>query len=115
MRGPSSMMRSSGTRHTPMPLAEKGADRLDVEVAQLDRVELARGLGHGRGGERARVALHLEVHVDLEEGDGGQLPDRFRAGLLPQHVERAVETELRVRLGGDGEPDVEVVIAQVVV
>ena len=82
---------------------------------QLDRLELHR-LGRLAGGaQRVRAALHLQVHADLEELERRQLADRLGAGLGRDHVERAVEPELRVRLDRDREPEVEVVVAQVVV
>jgi hypothetical protein len=90
-------------------------DRGHVELRQLDRVRLERLGRLRRGGECVGIAHHLQVHPDLEELDGGQLAHRLGAGQLPQHLESAVETQLRARLGGDREPEVEVVVAQVVV
>jgi hypothetical protein len=101
-----------------------GDDRhVALELPDHGHVQLVVGLGlglgrlgrDGRARERARVALHLEVHADLEELERGQLADRLRAGLLGQHLERAVEAQARVRLDRDREPEVEVVVAQVVV
>jgi hypothetical protein len=87
----------------------------EVEVGQLDRLRLPviDGLGHGR--ERVRALLHLEVHPDLEEPQRGELADRLGARQALQHLQRAVEPERRAGLGRDREPDVEVVVAEVVV
>src|SRR5205085_6069150 len=57
----------------------------------------------------------LEVHADLEELDGRQLADRLRAGQLRENVERSLQPQTRVGFYGDREPQVEVVVAQVVV
>ena len=92
-----------------------GADHGDVEVGQLDRLRLPVVDGLGRGGERLGALLHLEVHADLEEPERGQLAHRLGAGQALEHLERAVQAEPRVGLRGDREPDVEVVVAQVVV
>ena len=162
------MIRSSGTFHTPMPLALKPARRWNriaatrrsslrscmpsrcassrscempercgggrvglgdhrhvaLERADHGDVELVVGLGLGLGrldrlggrlGQRLGAALHLQVHADLEQLQRRQLADRLGAGLARQHVERALQPERRVGLGGDREPDVELVVAQVVV
>ena len=79
------------------------------------RLELARRRGFDRGGEGLGAPLHLQVHVDLEQGQGRQLAHRLGAGLAHQHLERALEAQLGVGRGGDREPEVEVVGAQVVV
>jgi hypothetical protein len=65
--------------------------------------------------QRLGPLLHLEVHANLEQPQRRQLAHRLRARQALQDVERAIEPERRVRLRGDREPDVEVVIAQVVV
>jgi hypothetical protein len=71
------------------------------------------GLGHCR--KRLGALLHLQVHPDLEEPQRGQLAHRLRSGQALEDVERPVEAERRVRFRRDREPDVEVVVAQVVV
>ena len=78
-------------------------------------VQLPRRRGLDRGGQRLGPLLHLQVHVDLEQGQGRQLAHRDGAGLLHQQVEGAGQAQLGVRRGGDREPEVEVVRAQVVV
>src|ERR687897_550264 len=70
---------------------------------------------NGRRRERLRALLHLEVHADLEQAQGRQLAHRLSSGQALEHVERAVEAEPRAGLGRDREPEVEVVVAQVVV
>ena len=161
-------MRSSGTRQTPMPFAEKparrwnriaatrrrarrsridsrcsnscllrdaelggrgverlggdlhrplgGADDRVVELRQLDRLGLlvVERLGRGRR-QRLGALLHLEVHADLEQPQRRELAHRLGARQALEHLERALEPERRVRLRGDREPEVEVVVAQVVV
>ena len=93
----------------------EGPDHADVQLV----VGLALGFGRLRRlhrlGQRIGAALHLEIHPDLEQLQGRQLPNRLRAGELGEHVKRALKAERRVRLGGDREPDVELVITQIVV
>ena len=79
------------------------------------RLELARRRGVDRRRQRLGPLLHLEVHVDLEQGQGGELADRLGAGLGPQHLQGALEPQLGVRGRGDREPEVELVRAEVVV
>ena len=92
-----------------------GADHLDVELV----VGLGLGLGRRRHlnrlGQRLGVPLHLEVHADLEQLERGELADGLGAGFFGERFERPVQSERRVGLGGDREPDVELVVAQVVV
>jgi len=96
-------------------IALRRADHGAVEVVVGLALEL-RGLFRDTGGgERVRVAGHLEVHADLEELERGQLADRLGARELLKHVEGALQPELRVLLDGDREPHVEGVVAQVVV
>ncbi len=71
--------------------------------------------GLGRGGQGLRAGLHLQVHADLEQLQRGQLTDRFGAGQLGQDLKRALQAQRRIGLRGDGEPDVELVVAQVIV
>jgi hypothetical protein len=72
---------------------------------------------HRLGGGRQRLGalLHLEVHPDLEEAQGRELSHRLGSGQALQHLERPVEAQRRAGLRGDREPDVEVVVAEVVV
>ncbi len=98
-------------RHRPL----QGLDQGDVVVVVGLRLELARRRRLDRGGQRLGALLHLQVHVDLEQGQGRQLAHRLRAGLLHQRLQRAVQAELGVGRRGDREPEVEVVGAQVVV
>jgi hypothetical protein len=72
-------------------------------------------IGSSSIGSAASPARHLQVHADLEEPERRKLPDRFGAGPVRDHVERALQPELRAGLDGDREPEVEIVIAQVVV
>ena len=92
-----------------------GADHLDVELV----VGLALGLCRRRHldclGQCVCIALHLEVHADLEQLERGELADRLGAGLARERLEGSVEAQRRVGLGGDREPDVELVVSQVVV
>jgi hypothetical protein len=69
------------------------------------------------GGARERVSagLHLQVHADLEQLQRRQLAHRLGTGLARQHLEGPFEPELGVGLRGDREPEVELVVAQVVV
>jgi hypothetical protein len=97
--------------HRPLGRANRG----HVQLRQLDRLGLLVVQGLGHRGERVGALLHLEVHPDLEEAQRRQLAHRLGAGELLEHVERALEAQLRPRLGGDREPQVEVVVAQVVV
>ena len=66
-----------------------GADRRDVLVGQLDRVELDRLDRLAGRRQRVGAGLHLEVHADLEQLQRRQLADRLGAGLGGEHVERA--------------------------
>ena len=96
-------------------IALGGADHGDVEVVIRLAIDLGRLGGLGRLRERLGARLHLEVHPDLEQLQGGQLPDRLGSGELAEHLEGLLKPEWRIRLGGDREPDVELVVAQVVV
>ena len=98
-------------RHVALQRADDG----DVEVVVGLRLGLGRLLGDGGAGQRVGVADHLQVHPDLEQLERRQHAHRLGAGLLGQDVERALQPELRVGLGGDREPQVELVVAQVVV
>ena len=95
--------------------ALEGADHRDVAVVVGLCLELARRRRVDRRGERLGPLLHLEVHVDLEQAQGGQLPDRLRSREPLKDLERALEPEFRVGRGRDREPEVELVRAQVVV
>ena len=99
-------------RHVALELADNG----DVELRQLDRVELARRRGHG-GAWRARPCRPTisRSMLILKSVSVGQLADRLGARQALKDLERAVEPQLRVGLGGDREPEVELVVAQVVV
>ena len=91
-------------------------DHGDVGVVVGLGLELARGHGLGDGGrQRLGVALHLEVHVDLEELERRQLADRLGPGHLLQGGERPLQAELGVGRRRDREPEVELVGPQVVV
>ncbi len=97
-------------------VALRRADHGDVELVVVDRLELDGLLRDALAGERRRVALHLEVHADLE-----QLQRRAAGGSTPRRSAPAstssvpVQAEPRVGLDGEREPHVEVVVAQVVV
>ncbi len=78
-------------------------------------LELHRLGGHGGGGERLRVALHLQIHPDLEELERGQLSHRLGAGLGGERLQGPVQPETGVGLGGNREPQVELMVAQIVV
>ena len=72
------------------------ADHGDVELV----VGLTRSSSRGvtastLGGERLGVALHLEVHADLEQLQRRQLADRLGAGQLLEDVERALRGRAR--------------------
>jgi hypothetical protein len=95
--------------------ALRGANRGDVLLAERDRLELHRLGGLAGGAQRLGPALHLEVHADLEQAQRRELADRLRAGPLGDDVERSVQAQARVGLDRDREPEVEVVVAQVVV
>jgi hypothetical protein len=110
-RGGRRRVRLRHDRHVALELADHG----DVEVVVRLRLGLGRRRGLDRRGQVLGAARHLEVHADLEQRERRKLADRLRAGLLGQDLERAVEPQLRVRLGRDREPEVEVVVAQVVV
>ena len=69
----------------------------------------------GGARERFGVALHLEVHADLEQFQRRQLAHRLGARLAREYLERTVEAKRGVGLGRDREPQVERVVAQVVV
>ena len=98
-------------RHVALQRADHG----DVELVVGLGLELDRLLDLGGARERVGAALHLEVHADLEQPQRRQLAHRLGAGLAREHLERALEAELGVGLGGDREPQVELVVAQVVV
>ena len=100
-----------GDRHRPL----EGADHGDVGVVVGLCLELARRRRVDRRRQRLGPLLHLEVHVDLEQGQGGELADRLGARLGPQHLQGAVEAQPGIGGRGDREPEVELVGAQVVV
>ena len=88
----------------------------------MSRSVSASGGGAGAVGSRARLlggrvatALHVEVDADLEEAQRRHRPDRLHLGQLAEQLDRAVEAELRVRRHAQREPDVELVLALVVV
>ncbi len=85
-------------------VALQRADDGDVELVVGLGLELDRLLDLGGARERVGVALHLEVHADLEQPQRRQLAHGLGAGLLCEHLERALEAELGVGLGGDREP-----------
>ena len=101
-------------------------DHRHVALQRADHgdVELVVGLGSssigstadGRAGERLGVALHLEVHADLEQLQRRQLAHRLGAGSSRASTSSVPSRpSSRVGLGGDREPQVELVVAQVVV
>ena len=112
---PSSAAGAANGSGVDLHRALRRADHRQVEVRQLDRLGLPVVDGLRRGRQRVGALLHLQVHADLEEPQRGQLAHRLGARQLLEHVQRAVEAELRAGLGGDREPEVEVVVAQVVV
>ena len=95
--------------------ALRRADHGQVELRQLDRLRLPVVDGLRRGRQHLGALLHLQVHPDLEEPQRRQLAHRLGARQLLEQIQRAVEAQRRARLGGDREPEVEVVVAQVVV
>jgi hypothetical protein len=78
-----------GHRHRALECA----DHRDVGVVVRLALELARRGCLDRGREGIGALLHLEIHVDLEEGERRQLADRLRAGQPPQRLERPLEPE----------------------
>ena len=91
------------------------ADHRVVELRQLDRLGLP-VVDRLRGRrEHLGALLHLEVHPDLEQPQRRELAHRLGARQPLEQLQRAVEAQRRVRLGRDREPEVEVVVAQVVV
>ena len=66
-------------------------------------------------GGRVAPALHVQVDADLEEAQRRQRPDHVHLGQLAQQLDRPVEAELRRRRHAHREPDVELVLAPVVV
>ncbi len=90
-------------------------DNLDVGLVVGLGIELDRLGGDRRRGKRLGVALHLQIHPDLEQLERGQLAHRLGAGLGRERLQRALQPQRRVGLGGDREPQVELVVAQVVV
>ena len=96
-------------------VALRGPDDLDVELVVGLALGLRRRRHLDRLGQRVGPALHLEIHPDLEQLERRQLADRLRAGNVRQHLERPLEAQRRVRLSRDREPDVELVVSQVVV
>ena len=96
-----------------VPLGRANHRHVEVVVGLL--AELARLLGGSGRGQLGRGALHLEVHADLEQLERRKLPDRLGALEVLEHVERALQAQTRLLLDGDREPQVELVIAQVVV
>ena len=98
-------------RHVALQRPDHGDVELVVGLAlELHRLAGLRGLR-----ERLGVPLHLQVHPDLEQLQRRQLAHRLRARLPCEHLQRAFQPKRRVRLGGDREPQVELVVAQVVV
>ncbi len=92
------------------------ADHRDVELV----VGLALGLGRLGATSAALASASVPPSISrsmriLNSLQRRQLADRLGAGDLGEHLERALEPELRVGLGGDREPEVELVVAQVVV
>src|SRR5919107_19462 len=75
-----------------------------VRLAVLGRLLLGRG---------ARV--HVQGHPDLEQLQGGQDAGLLRAANVVQHVHRALQPQTGVRRDGDRVPEVELVVALVVV
>ena len=96
-------------------VALRRADDLAVALVVGDALEVDGLLRLALGRQRLRVAVHLELHADLEELERRELADRGRAGELLHEVERALQAELGVALDGEREPHVELVVAQVVV
>ena len=96
-------------------VALERTDDRDVRVVVGLRFGLGRLDRLGGLGERVGAALHLEVHPDLEQLERRQLTDGLGTGELGEGGERALEPERGAGLGRDREPDVELVVAQVVV
>jgi len=83
-------VRFGDDRHISLQRADNG----DVVLVVGLRVELDRLFGLDRAGERLGVALHLQVHTDLEQLQRRQHAYRLRASLAREHVERALQAEL---------------------
>ena len=66
-------------------------------------------------GGRIATTNHVEVDTDLVEADGGQRTDRLDVSHAAEQFDRLVEPNLRVAGHGDREPQVEIVLALVVV
>ena len=98
-------------RHVPLG----GADNVLVELVVCNGLEVDGLDGDALAGERLGAALHFEIHADLEQFERGQLANRLGAGEPLEHVQCAIQAKQRVRLDGEREPHVEVVVAQVVV
>ncbi len=96
-------------------VALRRGDDVDVALVVVLHRQLDRRLRDPFGGEGLRVALHLQVHADLEELQRRELTDGLGARLLLQDVERPLQAELGVLLDRQREPHVELVVAQVVV
>ena len=67
-----------------------------------------------RGGFAA-VSAQVEFYADFEEFEGGQHAGRLGPGVSVKYVERFLEPEFAVRRDGQGVPEVEGVVAEVVV
>ena len=85
-RGRGGRVRLLDDRHVALQRADHG----DVELVVGLRLELDRLARLGRARERLGVALHLEVHADLEQLQRRQLAHRLGAGLAREHLERAL-------------------------
>jgi hypothetical protein len=97
-------------------VALERADRVEVAVAErLRRRRRARGLRLDELRGRIAIALDVEVDADLEEAQRRHGPDHVDLGQLAQELDRAIQPELRARRHGQREPQVQLVLAQVVV
>ena len=83
------------------------------------RGRTARRLLDGRGADLLRggiaAADHVEVDADLEEADRRQRADRLDLAELAEQLDRLLEADARVGRDGEREPQVEHVLALVVV
>src|SRR5215208_382855 len=83
----------------------------DVPVGTLPvGLAVLRGLLLGRS-----AGIHIQGHPDLEELQGGQNAGLLGAAYVVQHVDGAFESQAGVGRDGDGIPEVELVVALVVV
>src|ERR671911_2709042 len=64
---------------------------------------------------RRSAGIHIQGHPDLEELQGGQDAGLLGAAYVVQHVHSAFEPQAGVGRDGDGVPEVELVVALVVV